>query len=237
MKKTLLSIVAVLLLHSSFAQEKGHFGFSLGVSAPVGKFASKDIEKSYSGFAGIGSFFEISLAHKLGKRFGIITSLRRQSNTIDTEALSDGMSKLYLKDGYNVRDNVTAGNWKLATLMVGGYESFYIPEHKVFIEPRVMIGLAYAVLPEKRENLQSNYGYGWIQQDRATDFTFAYLVGTGFKWIIGKKTYFLTNIDYLSAKAKFTNIVNRTSGGSVEITSYTQKMSTVNIGLGIGIKL
>lgn len=225
----------IILLFISFniatncqAQDNGYISISLGPSIPIGSFGSSE-----DGLAKIGAIFDISFAYKFGGgKFGILTMLRGQANPLDVQFLADEIA--YQIPG--IYWTVKSSGWGIGGLMVGGYGSLPISE-KVSIEPRSMLGFLSTTLSEITITGSSQGSYVWVKQGSASATSVAYLVGLGIKFDIGRKLCLLTNLDFMSSKPRFVNVETTTSLGTLERDTWQQSVETINIGVGLALKI
>jgi len=235
MKKYILSFVVLttIVLSTQAQNTKGYIGLSLGPSIPLGEFASKDADNDAAGWAKTGAIFDISFAYKLGDgNFGISGLLRGQSNPTDAQSLANELANQVA----GVNWTVESAGWGIGGLMFGGFGSFPISE-KASFDTRVMIGFLSASSPEITVTGSGPGGTDWFKQSSASANSFAYLLGAGFKFDIGKKLYLLTNLDYLGAKPEFNNVETIASDGSREKSTWSQSMGSINFSGGLALKL
>ena len=233
--KNAITVLAVLILgFKSYAQnERGHIGLSLGPSFPIGDLSSKDYDNVAAGWANTGAIFDISFAYKLGKgNFGISALLRGQFNSYDARSFANELSNQF----GGVNWTVESDGWGIGGLMVGGFGSFPVSKIATF-DTRAMIGFLSAVSPEITLTAIGPGGVGWARQSSATSTSFAYLIGAGFKFEIGKKLYLLSNLDYLGSKPEFTNVQTLSSDGSRITDTWSQSMGAINLSVGVAFKL
>lgn len=237
MKKVIFSLVALLTISSqSYAQDKkGYIGISIGPSIPTGDLASKDADNEAAGWANTGAIFDISFAYKLGEgNFGITALLRVQANPTDNQALVDEIANQNPDPGINW--TIESDGWGIGGFMFGGFGSFPISE-KASFDTRAMIGFLSASSPEITVTGTGPGGTAWIKQGSTTAASFAYLIGAGFKFDIGSKLYLLTNLDYLGSNPEFSDVELTASDGSRETDTWSQSMGTINLSVGIALKL
>ncbi len=234
MKKIIVFITLLLVTMQSYSQDtKGYIGFSLGPSIPMGDLASKDINKNSAGFAETGAFVDLSFAYKLGgSNFGITALLRAQANSTNLQSMANALANEY--PGYTW--TIESDGWALSGLMFGGFGSFPVSENVSF-DTKAMIGFLNAGSPNLTITVSEPGGTGWISSSRATTRSFAYLIGAGFKFSLGKKLYLLTNLDYIGSNPEFTDVETKTSDGNRSTDTWSQKMGTMNFGIGIALKI
>lgn len=233
-KLVILLLVATCSFQYVSAQRgNGYFGITLGPSIPIEDFASKDPNNEAAGWANVGGLIDLSFAYEFGTgNFGVTAILRGQSNPTDAQALADAFAAKY---NY-VNWIVSAENWSLGGLLVGGYGSFDITEKSSF-ETRGMIGFLNATSPEIKVTGNVLGMEAWTKRSKASATAFSYLLGAGFKFGVGSKLYFLTNLDYLGSKPEFLNVETTTSFGSSEKNTYHQNIGTLNLSVGLGFKI
>ena len=78
-------------------------------------------------------------------------------------------------------------------------------------------------------------------QNETVAFAFAYNIGAGFKYEIGKKYFFLMNMDFYAAKATFENIEmvyigHVTKDFEREYFYRNANYSTINMNAGFGFR-
>ena len=228
-------MVAFLTITSqSYAQdEKGYIGISLGPSIPMGDLSSKDIDNDAAGWANTGAVFDISFAYKLGEgNFGITALLRGQANPTDAQALADEFANQLPGVDWTVKSDA----WGIGGLMFGGFGSFPLSEKSSF-DTRAMIGFLSVSSPELTVTVTGPGGTAWVKQSSTSATSFAYLIGAGFKFDIGSKLYLLTNLDYLGSNPEFSNVEVTASDGSRGTDTWSQSMGTLNLSVGIALKL
>jgi hypothetical protein len=235
MKKIIFSLIAVMtfVLQSQAQDKKGYIGLSIGPSIPMGDLASKDADNDAAGWANTGAIFDISFAYKLGNgNFGISALLRGQSNPTDAQSLADELANQVA----GVNWTVESAGWGIGGLMFGGFGSFPISEKSSF-DSRAMIGFLSATSPEITITGSGPGGTVWVKQSSTASTSFAYLLGAGFKFDLGKKLYLLTNLDYLGSNPEFKNVETTASDGTREKNTWSQSMGTINLSVGIALKL
>ena len=180
-----------------------------------------------------GAIFDISFAYKLGGgNFGITALLRGQANPTDAQIVADELSNQVA----GVHWTVESANWSIGGLMVGGFGSFPISE-KASFDLRAMIGFLSSTSPEITITGTEPGFTAWGKQGSSTATSFSYLFGAGFKFDIGSKIYLLTNLDYLGSNPEFLRIELTASDGSRETGTWKQSLGTINLGVGIALKL
>ncbi len=227
-----LFTISILTITNSFAQNKGYLALSAGPSIPIGEFASKDPNNTKAGCATTGVSLNLSFAYKLGKKLGLAALLRSQSNSFDNEAFE------------NELETQTGASWTIDSkpyttrgFMLGGYGAFPISE-TVSFNTRALFGFLSTNSYELTSSIDNSGGAAWFKISSVSATSFAYLLGGGFKFDVSENVCMLINIDYLQTKPEFRNIqITSSNGGPPSKATASQEMSTINIELGIGIRL
>ncbi len=232
MKKTLLVLLTSISVLGYTQEKKGYIGLSLGFSTPTGDFVSKNIDNDAAGFANSGVNFNLSFAYKLKGNFGITAMLHSQAHSIDAQAFVDDVAK----ENPGTVWSLESGSWSISGLMVGGYGSFPISE-KVSFDTRLMMGFLTAKAPTFRLSTPILGTEFWVEQDAGSASSFAYLLGAGFKFDLGNKVSLLTNLDYIGSNPEFNDVKITDSLGGKDTNSFKQSMGSVNLSVGIALRI
>lgn len=235
MKKILFSLTVLFSITTICLgqSDKGYIGISIGPSTPMGDLASKDANNLAAGWATSGAVFDISFNYKLGEsNFGIAALLRGQANATDAQELANEFASQIP----GVLWTVDSEPWSMGGLLFGGYASFPV-SNKFSFDTKAMFGFLSATSPEITITGSNQEAYIWVNQNSATVSSFAYSLGAGFKYELGRKMYILSNVDYLASNPEFLNVQTIASDGSMSSDTWSQKMGTLNMSFGIAYKL
>ena len=214
------------------AQDRGYLGVVLGAAIPLGDFSSTDQKNEHAGYAKTGPNFEVVYAQKFGKTMGITAMIRSSSNAMDMNAL-----KMQFESSYpGVHATISEDSWKTLSFMAGGYAVFPITP-KVSFDARLMGGLMSVASPELFVNLSGPAGTAWADQESGIASTFCLLFGGGFKFNVASRVCLLANLDIVAATANFKQVKMSTDDGNTSYSDFSQKISTVNLGIGVGYRL
>jgi hypothetical protein len=231
-RNLLFSIFLVFVITQAYGQDKGYIAISAGPSFPNGDFGSKDIDNESAGLANTGTIVDLTFAQKFGKNLGLTVLLRGQANDIDAEPLLEELLAQYPTSFWTAEGN----GWGIGGLMAGLYGSFPIGEGKLSFESRGMVGIVNATSPEITLTGFAGSQILWVKLNSATATDFAYLLGVGFKFNIGKRLGLFANFDYLGSSPEFEDVETTTSLGVYSTDTFTQTFGTVNVGIGIGYR-
>ena len=233
MKNLILIVIGVCMMaFSTHAQDGERFsiGVSAGTGIPVGLWGKKDIENGKAtGFTQRGKAYNLSLTYKLGKgNYGLTSLIGRQINTVDTKAYADAYSRINEGGDYKVESD----DWRVNQFMLGGFVTKPLSQ-KLDIDLRVLAGVVHAGRPAT-DIFDGDFNYSTSTGTYSTSF--AYTLGTGIKYHIGKRLDLLVNVDYLNAKPEFdvdTGVNGDSSGNSI----FSQNINSINLSVGIAVKL
>ncbi len=235
MRKIVIGSLTLLLfsIQINAQDNNGYIGITIGPSIPIGDFASKDLANTNAGLANTGVSYDISFAHKLGgSNFGITALLRSQANPLDVQSVANGFASRFFGTTWVVESKP----WTLGALLIGGFGSFPITQ-KVTFDPRAMFGFASVASPDMTFDITGARGTGWIKQSSVISTSFAFLLGAGFKFEIGKKLFLITQIDYAYSNPEFNNVETVSDEGVRIRNTISQSIQNINIGIGIAVKI
>lgn len=132
--------------------------------------------------------------------------------------------------------SVESKNWGIGGLMFGGFASIPV-SNKATFDTRAMIGFLSSTSPDITITATGTGGSAWIKQGTTNATAFAYMFGAGFKFDIAPKLYLLTNLDYLGSKPEFRNVETTTSLGERQRSTWSQSMGTLNLSIGVALKI
>jgi hypothetical protein len=259
MKRPLfLSALACLSALYAFSQQNATLSLSIGPSQPVGKFADKNANDNQSGLAKHGGLIDISYSYLLKhSSFGLTASLRGRLNPIDLGAAVAPVAEA--NPGYQWSE--PGASWKTAALMVGAYHCRTVAR-KVQVREAILLGVAEAYLPAysasgihqtddtSAESLIELNG----KKAYATTFSGVATLGISYQWT--KKFALLAGVDFWYLKPYFKSVtVSETMAtgfivpGQLSLqnaatisyqestTSYTQPMNSIDLSIGISMRL
>jgi hypothetical protein len=261
MKKPFLFTLAIcLFVLDSFSQGGDWLSLSVGGSFPTGEFASKNSNDLQSGLADFGRLVDLSFMYPVGKDgFGLAVDLRGRMNSIDQSAA--GASLASGDQGY-----VWSGKkayWESAALMVGPY--YYFPVAKRWqVGGSVLLGTADSRLPKytitgiKNWNDPNPADVNVIvsSTNGVNAVSFSALLKAGVTYQLSGRWCLLANIGFWDLRPTFKNVtVSEAEANGFVIRGiyslndaasisentktfyYTQPMNTIDLSVGIGMRL
>jgi len=145
------------------------------------------------------------------------------------------------------------GSWKMASLQVGTFAELPLGKgDKISFIPRMMFGAAMVAMPALNGSSTTDTARATAYQDKGTSFGFSYTISGGLKFKLSKNIYLLTEAEYLSTsdikwedtKAVITTVKRSPDNPfiynfsqSTVVGTAAQKISTVNLSVGIGLHL
>jgi len=231
MKKNLFLVVFVLFYLQSSAQNssKSSLDITLGASFPTGNFAGKNLFGEDDGLAKTGAFMELSYRNQFSKVLGFAAALKGSLYGIDASGFS-------LPSGTGASSQINTTTWKTGTVLGGIYQLIPLSNNQKFsLEFRELAGIQFSSSPEMTINATIP-GVGSMsgKQESASSTSFAYALAAGFRYQLNNSLGLKIFTDYNSSSAKFGSI-NVSSGGTTAQESSNQKITVVNVGVGLNI--
>ncbi len=238
MIKRYISIISgiTLLLNLSLSDAMSQEGdvyvsIGAGVCIPLAEYSNTDFDDEGSGFARTGGAFNINFGYRFNEYISLSGLLSGGVNRYDYIKLQEWLTNEYAETSWVVESK----NWGLGGFMAGVTGSLPIVTNTFFIEARALAGFMYTYSPtidvtgketgveDKKINIEQSSAISWSLD-----------AGIGLRYNRSRKHYFILNADYLMTEPYFNDVRTNTNFGVERDEAYTQKISTVNITIGIG---
>ncbi|RZL48580.1 MAG: hypothetical protein EOP00_08950 [Pedobacter sp.] len=233
MKKLLLCfLLCSFAMVVSAQSSKSSLFLNLGPSIPTGDFSSTNSADEKAGLATTGFYFDLGYEYQFAKNVGAFAMFNLRTNGIAKDALNYS-----LPTGSGGSMSITATSWNMSTILGGLSQSFpIVKDEKFSIGFREAVGVQFTSSPE----LNINYNIPGIgasnnKQESSDATSFSYLLGLNLKYQINKRFGLKLNADYQSSNPKFT-VITYPADAPVE-NETAQKISSLNLGLGLTIRL
>jgi opacity protein-like surface antigen len=238
--KIFLSIAALCIAVSSFAQQKGpsFIGINGGISLPLGNWGKSATIVSINGtvndpngYANKGGIGMLDGAWFFSKHFGVGGLLSYGTyNLKNVNALSQGYQESFDVD----TTRTTPTNYKVLNLLPGLYFNYPVLK-KLSVTARALVGITYATTPQISVSIEDGGVFDPpIVQESDSKTAFAFDVGAGLSYAIKKCLAVNLKADYFYTEPDFTiDNTKRNNNAGREITTYNQPLSAINISLGV----
>ncbi|HXB45761.1 MAG TPA: hypothetical protein VNV85_16955 [Puia sp.] len=153
--------------------------------------------------------------------------------------------------------NFNKKSWWSGSFLVGGYGQFPLSKPgNISLITKVMLGAIYLTAPSLTGSGHTDSSLVVVNQSKASGYGFAYSFGAGVNYDLNKKVCFFASAEYFAtSNVRFKNVtesivtVNGISGfviiggnyppisEATATTNTSQKVSALNVSLGIGLKL
>lgn len=260
--KAIVAIACFLFVSFTHATaQRWTFSAGLGPAIPVGKYGSKSLSDSLSAFAKTGPVLQLTAAYRIGRYWGVSVLTSGGWNRVDTKKMDDELAS----DDPGSRFNVTSDPWVFVTLMGGPYGEWSLNKRwSVTVQGYAGVWETkrpkYTATAVQSDGSSGQLGSGSTQEDWMLDENtahtgFAFQVGAGVRYALGRHWFLCGKLEYASAwyKAKGTSSntgpVNL-NGGSVTTGSgappiisptstptYVQPISTLQPTVGVGVHI
>lgn len=221
--------VALLTLFTaplSAQDQPALLGIRVGMGAPMGDFGSTDVDKEGAGLATEGAVFDLDLAYRMNKHFGVFGLVRGTGNATNAKVVSRDYEAL----GLDVK--VEPGTWVTVGLYAGGIGFFPMNERWAFTA-RAAVGYASVTSPVLK--LGTRDGAILFRRESAVVGAPAYLFGVGIKGDVGARLSVLVNLDMMGAEANFDEVKTDGMAGPVRV-SFDQSIALVSFAAGVGYR-
>jgi hypothetical protein len=237
MKRILAFVLFLFFMFNSFGQN-GFLSLSMGVSIPVGDFADT-VDLYKSGFAGTNFALNFDGAYFFLPYLGLSGTFSFGSNSGGTEELQNKIKKEIplkfpeLSVPFESRYNFNIGQWNYVNLMVGPQISILL--NNIGLDFKVLAGPSFITSPGRETTLQLTNGeFSSYQENRQLNF--GYILGSGFRFGIGRSTSIRLSADYFHSKSSF-EIKNSylTDGTPTDLHNdkYNLPITSLHVALGI----
>ncbi|MCB8994612.1 MAG: hypothetical protein H6538_03280 [Bacteroidales bacterium] len=212
------------------SSKRNRIDFSMGFSIPRNDFASDDIFKEESGYAGNGLSFNVNYAFLIVPKFGFFVKGINYSNEYHAEIVGKALSYLY---SLPVENNTV--KYKTNAIIFG--PEFVYPVERLTFEGHAGIGFARLKEPEVTYSISYGSISGWIKKSSITASAVLYTVGGGLIYNLTDRWQILGNADFHQGSFKFEkNILTGASGETASVPPRKQYCEVWTAVIGLGLK-
>jgi hypothetical protein len=207
---------------------------SIGLSFPIGEYATTDSDNLKSGYAGKGFNINLVYGYKFTKNIGIAVKANYVNNNFNV--------KSYYND---ISENVISYSKNFYVLYgaLAGPAVNLNPLKKITFFGQFLCGIAQLTEPVISCNVNNNSEKFKISVDQKSAVDVVYNVRLGAKYKINDNVDITTNMDYMHGAFDFGNcelIYSNVYTGSVfhseEFNRGTQNYDVLNISIGVNMK-
>ena len=205
-----------------------------GQASPRGDFESQDLYSPTSGLAKRGYVVKAMAVLKVSKNFGFCAAYRYQSNKFNDKLLSSQLNSVYP----GVIFTSESSSWRVRGFFGGVYFNFPFKKIKGFaIDFDFSAGLPNCSFADLVITADQNGRYSTYRQSAKSTHAPAVLAGLGFKYSFNKTIGLNLNVNYMAAKAVFTDVYTSQFSGQYAYVDYTQKMNSLCVQAGLSFFL
>lgn len=233
MKKQLfITTLMLMMMSATYSQstskmetKKFNIGLSTGLAIPVSFFKSRDYNHFQDpGFAKTGFNINLQGSYHFTKSFGIATKALFSNFGVD-----EGAAKRYLPISATPS---STDHWQYFGILAGPMGTIELADN-FYMDVKGLVGYSRANAPVLKFSLEDVSGINLVTADKWSD-AFAWQVGTDFRYRFANNFNVFTNIDYSYMKPRWSFDV--TAGSSKTNTIIHQRMSVVDVNLGVGVE-
>lgn len=241
MKKLLIISFSLFLISLYSHAQLGEVYVSLGggVSLPTGDFAAIEfpMDSTRAGFAKPGGNFNVTFGYRISEYFSLTGMLNGSVNRFDYIQLQDRLNSIYSEDLPETTWIVETKSWGTGGLQLGVMASLPLSRNTLYLDGRVLGGFSYVYSPEINAlGMEDGNEVHRIFYDQTSAVSWTLDFGAGFRYHRNRSQYFTLYADYVMSDPHFSNVENTWTypEEGQETISYSQKITAVNISLGLG---
>jgi hypothetical protein len=191
MKKTILLILSTIATSSVFSEERnGFIGVSLGLSSPFGDFANTNNKYGKVGYATLGANFNINFNYRLNDWFGLSISCLGSANGVNSD-------KIITSPTVNYRVTINKPS-TIGCFLIGAF----VKKNSFPIFGKAQIGYSLVKTADITITQNNLPFYHMYDSELGSNYGFAFCLGTGAIFNIGKRVACNISVDYLNSLAK-----------------------------------
>lgn len=207
------------------------FGGSAAFSSPVQDFASMDINSETSGLAMRGLSVNGMVMLKAGDVFGFKVMYRSQSHQFATQPICNALTAAF--PGFTF--SCDAERWRMNGVFGGMSLRFPIRSVEgLRMTIDADVGMPRCHFPTLNYTGYTALGSGSVRQSARSVTTGAWCVGAGLSYRAGDQVALAVFAEYVSSSPEF-EVSVYSNGTLAARQNYLQKMTVVNVGLGLFI--
>ena len=230
--KKLIIYAVMLLTPLALLSQKQYAALAIGPSIALDDFKKTDLADSTSGWAKTGVMLEFTYAYRLTHNFGLMAIISYSSNKFNTSAYKSALEEAHPDTTFSVISN---SNWGGGGILIGPYLRFPLSS-RLSWDIRGLFGLYGSTSPNVTLNPTTDDGQtdlGEYIRQRASAYSYAFMVGTGFKYEFSKY-YLLLFADYTTSSLTFNNGSGWDFDDQPYETSFKQDITYLSITAGLG---
>ena len=218
---TLLCFVLQGQVQTAGHQKTAFLTLTAGPSLPMGDFRSADLYNENAGFAKTGFNIDLQGGYYFTKNVALSGSVFFSQYSLDQQKLREQFAQEFPGSQFTL----SLDHWQYYGIVVGPMVT-WDASPKTFFDFDLMTGIANANSPKTEVTLEGTQATQ--SEDWATVAPIRF--GTTARFQIGEKGYLAAGIHYIYMKPEFETTI-------AEVTStFRQKIESVNVTFGVGIK-
>ena len=205
--------LSVIAQETKPIEKKSLLSIQPGISFPLGNFTSRDLSNEDAGFAVAGFAIDLAYQNIFNENVGLAVQGFYNRNDVAIRKLRDQTGL----------PNLSLDHWQFLGLVAGPVFTYPISD-KVKGDFRVLGGFATANSPDISTD-------GTILAPEDWSGAGVFQTGLHCRVDVGSNAFFIGGLDYRYLSPKF----KTDTGGLLGVVEATQKISTLKVGIGIGI--
>jgi len=242
--KRLFSVFLLLMSLHGFSQTYNDRAALLeigyGVAVPFGKFESIDVNDSASGYATSGTNLNVLFTYMLNKKIGVSAMISSSVNKLNETGVENKFNVFAERLGDAFVSDMQLAKWNTIAYMAGA--QFIHPFQKAAFNLQLLAGYSRTEYPEANVIIYKDTSIDAVTADQyaeSVSSAFCINAGVGLKYNVSDIMCLNVNANFFSAYPEFDDIktVSTVNGITTEeIHSYHQRVSLLNVTVGVGFR-
>jgi len=211
-----------------------------GVAIPLGAFEKSDVKDSASGYATSGTNLNVIFTYMVSKKIGVSAMISSSVNKLNEGGVKEKFNIYAKRIGDAFVSDIQYAKWNTTAYLAGG--QFIQPLQKAAFNFQLLAGYSRTEFPEVNAIIYKDSLIDAITVDQYAESVasaFCFNVGAGLKYNVSDIMCINLNANYFSANPEFDDVktIGKVNGNTEEeVYSYHQKISLLNVTVGVGFR-
>jgi hypothetical protein len=212
-----------------------------GVAIPFGKFEASDVNDSASGYATSGTNLNVIFTYMVNKKIGVSAMISSSVNKLNEGGVKNKFNEYAGRISNDaVVSDIQLAKWNTTAYLAGA--QFIQPLQKAAFNVQMLFGYSRTEFPESNVIVYKDTSIDPITVDQYAESVasaFCFNIGAGLKYNISDIMCINVNANYFSSNPEFDDVktIGVINGNTEEeVYSYHQRVSLLNVTVGLGFR-
>jgi len=211
-----------------------------GVAVPFGKFEQSDVNDSASGYATSGTNLNVTFTYMVSKKIGVSAMISSSVNKLNEGGVKEKFNVYAERIGDAVVSDMQFAKWNTTAYLAGA--QYIHPLQKAAFNIQLLAGYSRTEFPEVNAIVYKDTSIDPITVDQYAESVasaFCFNLGAGLKYNVSDIMCINVNANYFSAYPEFDDVttIGKVNGNTEEeVYSYHQRISLLNVTVGVGFR-